>query len=105
MIFGSAPKDCIWMETGKPILAQATQFAQAQTRVYNVRPAVRMTGFEDSLGVSLRILKIKIPTRYIYIYTLFVWEFSLTIRTLLMFNHDFLMGCQKNPKFKAFSHH
>ena len=22
-------EDCIWMETGKPILAQATQFAQA----------------------------------------------------------------------------
>ena len=68
MIFGSAPKDCIWMETGKPILAQATQFAQAQTRVYNVRLAERMAGFEDSLGVSLRITKIKIPTRYIYIY-------------------------------------
>ena len=48
-------QDCIWMETGKPILAQATQFAQEvraavphQMLAYNLSPSFNW----DSAGMT-----------------------------------------------------
>lgn len=74
MPFGS-PKDCIWMETGKPILAQATQFSQVQSLSINNVGLGRfwMAGFEGFLGRVTKTKNSQIQkfprTIYIYIHT------------------------------------